>query len=180
MIEVRASDKQAAESSIVGDASLSALQVHLQAWSAFAESATRMIPVLKAQMFAVTQETEHAVIELLVHLQALTSVDQSVTSKDRSDNISKVVMAMQFQDITRQKLEHVGRALDQLKGRLQVLSKRSLNEEDLKAIAALESIEQNYSMEAERRLHQQALMPDYGEPVPMDVTNKEADSVTLF
>lgn len=180
MIEVKVSDKQAAESSIVGETSLPILQVQLQAWNAFAKSATHMIPVLKAQMFAVTQETERAVIELLVHLQALTSVDQSGTSKDRSDNISRVVMAMQFQDITRQKLEHVGLALDQLNGHLQVLSKGSLNEEDLKAIAALESIEQNYSMEAERRLHQQALMPDYGEPVPTGVSDEGEDSVTLF
>jgi hypothetical protein len=180
MTEARILHKKADESSIVGDASLPILQVHLQAWHAFAKRTTHMIPVLKAQMFAVTQETERAVIELLVHLQAFTSSDQSVTSKDCPDNISKVVMAMQFQDITRQKLEHVGLALDQLKGHLQILSKGPLNEEDLKAIAALESFEQNYSMEAERRLHQQALKPDYGEPVPMDVPNNEVDSVTLF
>ncbi len=180
MADVNVSDRKGDDSHIVEDASLPVLQAQQQAWNAFAKSAMHMIPVLKAQMFAVTQETERAVIELLLHLQALASSDPNVTSKDRSDNVSKVVMAMQFQDITRQKLEHVGLVLDQLKSHLEVLSKGSLNEDDLKVIATLESIEENYSMEAERRLHRLTLKPDYGEPVPTGLSDEGEDSVSLF
>jgi hypothetical protein len=89
-------------------------------------------------------------------------------------------MAMQFQDITRQKLEHVAQALDQLKSHLQALLKGPQSEEARKEIAALERVEQNYTMEEERRLHQTMLRPDYGEPVPMGLSEEGADSVTLF
>jgi hypothetical protein len=49
-------------------------------------------------------------------------------------------------------------------------------------IAALQRLEQSYTMEEERRLHAAALMPDYQEPVPMETeqTEAESDSVTLF
>ncbi len=46
------------------------------------------------------------------------------------------------------------------------------DEEAKKEIAALELVEQHYTMEEERRLHAAALGPDYGEPVPMDMSSK--------
>lgn len=119
-------------------------------------------------------------MELLLQLRMLTSSDEATSSKDDSVSLSKVVMAMQFQDITRQKLEHVGLALDRLKAHLQALLKGPGDEEAKKEIAALELVEQHYTMEEERRLHAAALGPDYGEPVPMDMSSDEPDSVTLF
>ena len=131
-------------------------------------------------MAAVTQETEKAAMELLLHLRMLTSSEGAASSTHDSASLSKVVMAMQFQDITRQKLEHVGLALDRLKAHLHALLKGPGDEEAKKEIAALELVEQHYTMEEERRLHAAALGPDYGEPVPMDMSSQEPDSVTLF
>lgn len=119
-------------------------------------------------------------MELLLHLRILTSPEGAASPKDESASLSKVVMAMQFQDITRQKLEHVGQALDRLKAHLQALLKGPGDEEAKKEIAALELVDQHYTMEEERRLHAAALGPDYGEPVPTDMSSQEPDSVTLF
>ncbi len=102
---------------------LNALLEHQRAWETFASDAIHTIPVLKAQMTAVTQETERAAMELLLHLRMLASSEGAASSKDDSVSLSKVMMAMQFQDITRQKLEHVGLALDRLKAHLQALMK---------------------------------------------------------
>ena len=63
---------------------------------------------------------------------------------------------------------------------LEALLKGPGDEEAKKEIAALELVEQHYTTEEERRLHAAASGPDYGEPVPMDMSNKEPDSVTLF
>lgn len=156
------------------------LQTQQRAWEAFASSALRMIPVLKAQVTGVTQETERAALELAMHLRILTSSDAGVTSSDRSASLSQVVTAMQFQDITRQKLEHVGQALEQLTRHLQALLKGPQSEEAKKQLAALELVEQNYTMEEERRLHQTVLSPDYGEPVPTGLSDEGENTVTLF
>jgi hypothetical protein len=180
MAEAKVSGKQTNDSHIVAEPALSMQQAHQQAWDKFAEGAVRMIPALKAQMFSVTQETERATIELLVHLQALTSPDRPLSSKDRANRISKVVMAMQFQDITRQKLEHVGLALDQLKSNMEALLKGPQNETANNQIVAMERVELNYTMEEERQLHRAVVGPDYQEPIPSERSEEEGDSVTIF
>jgi chemotaxis regulatin CheY-phosphate phosphatase CheZ len=135
-------------------------------------------------MTAVTEETERAAMDLLLHLRVLASSEAAATPGDKSASLSKVVMAMQFQDITRQKLEHVGQALDQWSAHLQALLRGPLDDDARRHIAELERIEQTYTMEEERRLHNAALSQDYQEPVPVDMesagTGAEADSVTLF
>ena len=131
-------------------------------------------------MTAVTQETERAAMELFLHLQVLAASEGTATPKTDPASLSKIVMAMQFQDITRQKLEHTGLALDRLKAHLQALLKGPGDEEAKKEIAALKLVEQHYTMEEERRLHAAASGPDYGEPVPTDMSGKEPDSATLF
>jgi hypothetical protein len=162
------------------ETTLSVLFEHQRAWETFATESIHMIPILKAQMSAVTQETERAAMELMLHLRILASSEVGASSRADSGSLSKIVMAMQFQDITRQKLEHVGLALDRLKAHLEALLKGPGDEKAKKEIAALELVEQHYTTEEERRLHAAALGPDYGEPVPMDMSNKEPDSVTLF
>jgi chemotaxis regulatin CheY-phosphate phosphatase CheZ len=96
--------------------------------------------------------------------------------------MSKIVMAMQFQDITQQKLEHVTQALEQWQKHLQALLKGPEDESAKQEIAALQRLEESYTMEEERRLHVAALSPDYQEPVPIeaDEADAESDSVTLF
>jgi hypothetical protein len=161
---------------------LSRLKDHQQAWEAFAVCATHLIPVLKKQMEGVTQQTERAAMDLMVHLKALTLPAPTSTSAETSTNLTKVVMAMQFQDITQQKLEHVAQALDQWDKHLQALLKGPQDESAKREIAALQRLEQSYTMEEERRLHAAAISPDYQEPVPIETeqTETESASVTLF
>jgi len=141
-----------------------------------------MIPVLKKQMEAVTQQTERAAMDLMVNISALALPGTASKSTDTSPNLSKVVMAMQFQDITQQKLDHVAQALDQWHKHLQALLKGPQDESAKQEIAALQRLEESYTMEEERRLHAAALAPDYQEPVPIETeeTEAESDSVTLF
>lgn len=160
----------------------SLLNEHRQAWEAFAVCVVRLIPVLKAQMTSVTQETERATIDLLAHLRVLAAENGAVTTEDKLGSLSKVVMAMQFQDITRQKLEHVGQALDQWRLHLQALMRGPEDEDATREIAALQQIEQSYTMEEERRLHASAVTFEYQDSVPSDMTEDEveSDSITLF
>lgn len=180
MADVHVSDRKGDESHIVEDTSLPMLQAQHQAWTVFAKRTIQMIPALKAQMKSVTQETERAALDLMVHLRLLASSDRAMSAKERADSLSKVVMALQFQDITRQKLEHVGLAMDQLDSHLQILVKDPLSEEAQRMIADWETIESHYTMEDERRMHQKALKPDYGEPVPTGQSGEGEDSVSLF
>ncbi|THJ19660.1 MAG: hypothetical protein CAF45_015695 [Nitrospira sp. CG24E] len=161
---------------------LAGLREHQQAWEAFAVSAAHMIPVLVKQMEAVTQETERAAMDLIVHIRALASPGKPATPEGQAADLSKVVMAMQFQDITRQKLEHVSQALNQLQQHLKALLKGPQDESARRQIAALQRLEESYTMEEERRLHAAALTSDYQEPVPIEAEQKEreSDSVTLF
>jgi chemotaxis regulatin CheY-phosphate phosphatase CheZ len=133
-------------------------------------------------MEAVTQQTERAVMDLMVHIRALTSPTTTSTPTDTSTSLSRIVVAMQFQDITQQKLQHVGQALDQWHKHLQALLKGPQDEGARQEIAALQRLEQSYTMEEERRLHTAAMVPEYQEPVPIETeqTEAESNSVTLF
>jgi hypothetical protein len=161
---------------------LGGLKERQQAWEAFAVCAVSMIPVLKKQMEAVTRQTERAAMDLMLHISALTSPATTSRPMDTSTDLSKIVMAMQFQDITQQKLEHITQALDQWHKHLHALLKGPQDESAKLEIAALQRLEQSYTMEEERRLHAAALAPDYQEPVPIETeqTEAESDSVTLF
>ncbi len=167
------------EAAAVGDVKGEA---HRRAWESFGSDAVQIIPILKAQMVAVTHETERAAMELMGHLQVLGSSSEGITPADRSASLAQVVMAMQFQDITRQKLEHVNLALDQLQRHIRALMKGPQNQEAQDEIAALQHVERSYTMDAERRLHEAAMMSDYLDPVPndMETADGEEDPVTLF
>lgn len=177
MNSARGSSGGSGEAAAVGDVQGEA---HRRAWESFGGDAVQIIPILKAHMAAVTQETERAAMELMGHLRILASSSETVTAAERSASLSQVVMAMQFQDITRQKLEHVGLALDQLQRHVQALLKGPQNPEAQQEIAVLQRVERSYTMDAERRLHEAAVMSDYLEPVPIETADTEADSVTLF
>ena len=159
---------------------LVSLKAHQQAWEAFAAGAVHLIPVLKKQMEAVTQQTERAVMDLMAHINVLTSSATLSRSTDASANLSKIVMAMQFQDVTQQKLEHVAQALDQWQKHLQALLKGPQDKGAKLEIKALQRLEEGYTMEEERRLHAATLAHDYQEPVPIESEQTEPDSVTLF
>lgn len=179
MKTARGFDEDPGEASVVEHAPL---QAHQQAWESFGVDVAQIIPILKAQMMSVTQETERAAMELMGSLHVLASTSEAITAKERAASLSKVVMAMQFQDITRQKLEHVGLALDQFQKHVQALLKGPLDPEAQQEIAALQRVERSYTMDAERRLHEAAVTSDYLDPVPSDLETSESDEdpVTLF
>lgn len=171
------------EAQATGEVTIQMLREHQQAWEVFGSKVVHLIPVLKAHMSGVTQETERAALELMMSLRVLMSLNIEGVSKDASASLSKAVTAMQFQDITRQKLEHVCVALDQFDKHVHALLKGPGHEGAKQEIAALENLEEKYTMEAERRIHQSALRtdcPDYGEPVPTGLSDEGSDSVELF
>ena len=177
------SDAQAVntgDGSTTGGQAIRRLRGHQQAWEAFGHDALKMFPILQAQMSAVTQETERAALELMVHLRVLAASHSKETGHDRTESLSKIVTAMQFQDITRQKLEHVGQGLAQLSNHVQVLLKGPDEAGTAQTLAALEQFEHQYTMEEERRLHQATIETDYGEPVPTSQSQDGDDSVILF
>jgi hypothetical protein len=161
---------------------LGRLKEQQQAWEAFAVCAVQMIPVLIKQMETVTRQTERAAMDLMVHLRAMTPPNATSRLNDASPHLSKIVMAMQFQDITRQQLEHIAQALDYWRTHLQDLLKGPQDEGARKEIAVLQQLEQTYTMDAERRLHASVITSDYQEPVPIDTeqAKKASESITLF
>src|SRR5438128_12135536 len=99
------------------------LNAHQQAWEAFAVCAVSMIPILKKQMEAVTQQTQRAAMDLMTHISACTLQKATSRSTETSARNSQIVMAMPYQEITQPKLEHVAQALDQWDKHLQALLK---------------------------------------------------------
>jgi chemotaxis regulatin CheY-phosphate phosphatase CheZ len=152
------------------------------AWETFAASVVQTIPILIKQMETVTQQTERAAMDMMAHLRALAPPATGPRFIETSSHLSEFVVAMQFQDITRQQLEHVAQALDYWRTHLQDLLKGPQDEGAKKEIAVLRQLEQTYTMEAERRLHAAALAPDCQEPAPdeKEQSEKESGSVTLF
>lgn len=173
-------EEDAGESPAAESTAQAELQAYQKAWESFGAEAVRIIPILQAQMASVTRETERAALDLMGHLQILASSSEAITATDKSASVSQVVMTMQFQDITRQKLEHVELALGQMQKHVQALLKGPQNQEAQKEIAALERVERSYTMDAERRLHEAAVMSDYLEPVPIETADNESNSVTMF
>jgi len=161
---------------------LGRLKEQQQAWETFAACAVQMIPVLIKQMETVTQQTERAAMDLMVHLRAMTSPNAASRLNDASPHLPKIVVAMQFQDITRQQLEHVAQALDYWRMHLQDLLKGPQDEGARKEIAVLQQLEQTYTMDAERRLHASVITSVCQKLAPIETEGpkKESESVTLF
>jgi chemotaxis regulatin CheY-phosphate phosphatase CheZ len=163
-----------------GDAAgLGRLKEQQEAWETFAASVVQMIPVLIQQMESVTRQTERAAMDLMVHIGALAPPN---AFDDASPHLSKIVMAIQFQDITRQQLEQVAKALDYWRTHLQELLKGPQDEGARKEIAILQQLEQTYRTEAERDLHASGITADSHWPAPSETEQGEKGPkpVTLF
>lgn len=78
--------------------------------SMFLQERTRMIPVLIEQIGEVINETEIAVVELGKRFIKIADRVRSLVKKYEGDSlaeeISEILRTLQFQDITRQRLEH--------------------------------------------------------------------------
>ncbi|MCP9449036.1 MAG: hypothetical protein NNA21_03110 [Nitrospira sp.] len=157
------------------------LRAHQRAWRTIASCAVRLIPILNEEMATVTWMTERAAMELGTHLQALASMQGSVHQKERAASVSKIVMALQFQDIVGQKLNHVGKALNEWRGRMEELLDATQGERAADRLAEVETIERSLIAMEARCSDVSAFKIADQEPTADGVESpRTTESVTLF
>ncbi len=170
------------------------------AWEQFASHAIPLIPVLTRQLATVIEQTERAALDLSVNIRSISERAQKqaaemgriATSVGSSDHarvcadglaadVSRIVMAMQFQDITKQKLEHVRQPLTQMKTYMESLLADPTSPKIANALNLLEEVERSYTMEAERTAMAHALNGRaHPDATARSTSEEEDDSVTLF
>lgn len=105
----------------------------------------------------------------------------AASSRTLATDVSDIVMALQYQDITKQQLQHVVEPLDQLKRSLEALV-RGHGLQDAQAKNLLEALHKSYTMESERAVMAHALTGTAGAaPARSKPADTEtAGDVTLF
>jgi methyl-accepting chemotaxis protein len=150
------------------------------------ESAMSELQVLASLDLMSTLQAQQKVMEMTEVMVAKNaalkeSVDQnSGRAKELSEDIRQIVMSMQFQDITRQKLEHVYQPLERIHAPLQAVVEDMGGADMLsKAIEELRNLEHCYTMESERLTIKAARS---GEEAVLVSTGRkdDGDNVTLF
>ncbi len=101
-------------------------------------------------------------------------------AEELSKDVGQIVMALQFQDITRQKLEHVAHAIVQLRDHLQHLADGRPDQDLADSLSLLKDLEHRYTMDAERRIHAEANGLTVEPAKAAAPSAAEDDSVTLF
>lgn len=110
------------------------------------------------------------------NLQTLIGQAQSRGS-ELSKTIGQVVMTMQFQDITRQKLQHVAHPLQLMGGAFNELLNGGISQE---IVQELQKLETSYTMQSERELARSVLTGDTGAVLVGTGAAGMDDNVTLF
>lgn len=84
-------------------------------------------------------------------IETLAAATETLTASARelSSDVTRIVMALQFQDITKQQLQHVVTPLEQLRASIEALVRGDGLEDD-KASNLLQALHQSYTMESER------------------------------
>jgi methyl-accepting chemotaxis protein len=150
------------------------------------ESAMTELQVLAGLDLTPTLEAQQnimAMIEVIVAKNATLkeSVGQnSGRTKELGEDIGQIVMSMQFQDITRQKIEHVYQPLERIYAPLQAVVKETGGVDTMtEVIEELRNLEHTYTMESERLTIDAAHAGK--EAVVVGTTgNDEGHTVTLF
>lgn len=132
----------------------------LKAWEEFGASMQPLIPVLIGQLKGVVEETERAASNLIERFQIISH--KVLSQKDTSNpqaaaelakDIAQVVMYIQFQDITRQQIEHVYGPLEKMLDHLTVLTSEEGDEgAQQQTLEKLKGFSNSYTMESERML----------------------------
>lgn len=149
------------------------------------ESAMSELQVLASLDLSETVEAQNKVLDMIkIMASKNVALKESVghnsgRAKDLGNDIGQIVMAMQFQDITRQKLEHVYQPLERIHAPLQAVVDDD-NGADMmpQVIEELRNLEHIYTMESERltmeaaRTGQNAVMVGTG--------SEDGDNITLF
>lgn len=108
------------------------------------------------------------------------SVQESkMRAQELSGDIAEIVMALQFQDITRQKLEHVIEPLTQIESQIRLLAGGHLPEQAFDYGSILKKLEKSYTMDHERHVMAAAMNGTHS-PATTSAPAREEDSVTLF
>lgn len=170
------------------------------AWEQFASHAVPLMPVLARQLATVIEQTECAAVDLTGKVRSIAerarrqAADMSrpagsgcsverhqADAEELAADVSRIVMAMQFQDITKQKLEHVAQPLAQMKTYMESLLANPTAPELSKALNLLEEVERSYTMETERVAMAHALQGHAQSGAPAQATAEEEEqSATLF
>lgn len=162
----------------------------LRSWEEFGESIKPIIPVLIGQLKGVVEETERAAANLIERFQIIShkvlsgqDTQNAQVATELAKDIAQVVMYIQFQDITRQQVEHVYSPLEKL---LDHLSALNSDDQDPAAqqqtLEKLKSFSKSYTMESERILMkeiQEGRKLGSGEKTSQPAQVQEA-AVTLF
>jgi len=98
-------------------------------------------------------------------------------AKTLATDVAQIVMTLQFQDITRQKLEHVIHPLDQMRDQIQALAAGLGGQSLQDGLECLRNFEKSYTMESERTTLSVAR---HQSPSPSDPMGELTDTVTLF
>ena len=106
-----------------------------------------------------------------------------MNSKSHSDqlaqDVGQIIMALQFQDITRQKLEHVIEPLTEVRAVMDALIQGKSGEEIGAKMNFLTNLEQSYTMEEERAVFNQSTNGRTSGPAQGNAPSEDAN-VTLF
>lgn len=150
------------------------------------QSAMKELHGLAALDLSETISAQKRVVEM-THVMAAKNeaLAENVTeSTQRAEELGKdigqIVMSMQFQDITRQKIEHVYGPLEKLRGPMQALEQRKNGDEfPVEILDELKHLENCYTMESERVAMKAAQGGAVQEEVGTTAGASE-DNVTLF
>jgi|GEM_PF-3223951 len=172
-----------------------------RAWEFFASHAIPLMPVLTRQLMDVIEQTECAALDLTGAMRSIAERAKRHTdtvpcqegavaqiqddAKALAADVSRLIMAMQFQDITKQTLEHVAQPLAQMQGAMEALLANPSAPEVVVLLNLLDAVERSYTMETERTAMEQALRGhgSSGEPISRRadaITDAEAQRVTVF
>ena len=149
------------------------------------ESAMSELQVLASLDLSETVEAQKKVLDMIkVMASKNVALKESVghnsgRAKDLGNDIGQIVMAMQFQDITRQKLEHVYQPLEQIHAPLQAVVD-DVNGTDMmpQVIEELRNLEHIYTMESERLTMEAARSGQA--TVMLGTGSDDGDNITLF
>lgn len=150
-----------------------------ETWEEFAACAVALIPVMVEQLQAVTAQTEVASLELGAALKRLAQGGPGEPSVE----VTRIVMSMQFQDITRQAIEHVIAPLRNMQAHMAALREGEAGGHDAEtagaALQALHEVRQRYARDGDRAILREA--PGREEPGHRPaVAGDGDDNVTLF
>lgn len=149
------------------------------------ESAMSELQVLASLDLSETVEAQNQVLEMIKIMgQKNETLKKSVghnsgRTKELGKDIGQIVMSMQFQDITRQKLEHVYQPLERIHAPIQAVADDTEGIDMMpRVLEEIRNLEHTYTMESER-LTMQAARSGQG-TVMVGTGSDEGDNITLF